>query len=75
LIFGHVQRQGRDFQRQYDLNPTRCQRITVSGFKIACAYRKSNSDILMVQSAQGWTTKNMPVAIDGARDRGIFLQG
>jgi hypothetical protein len=26
---------GRDFQRQYDLNPARCQRITVSGFKIA----------------------------------------
>jgi hypothetical protein len=28
---------GRDFQRQYDLNPARCQRITVSGFKIARA--------------------------------------
>jgi len=24
---------GRDFQRQYDLNPARCQRMTVSGFK------------------------------------------
>jgi hypothetical protein len=30
---------GRDFQRQYDLNPARCQRITVSGFKIARAPR------------------------------------
>jgi hypothetical protein len=25
---------GRDFQRQYDLNPARCQRKTVSGFTI-----------------------------------------
>jgi hypothetical protein len=33
------------------------------------AYRKSNPDILMVQSAQGRTTKIVPVAIDGARDR------
>jgi hypothetical protein len=29
----------RDFHRQYDLNPARCQRITVSGFKIARAPR------------------------------------
>ena len=28
---------GANFQRQYDLNPARCQRITVSGFKIARA--------------------------------------
>jgi hypothetical protein len=28
-----------DFQRQYDLKPARCQRITVSGFKIARAPR------------------------------------
>ena len=28
---------GRDFQRQYDLNPARCQRTMVSGFTIASA--------------------------------------
>src|SRR5580704_10028819 len=30
---------GRDFQRQYDLNPARCQRTTVSGFTIVSALR------------------------------------
>src|ERR1700726_2483361 len=30
---------GRDFQRQYDLNPARCQRTTVSGFTIVSAWR------------------------------------
>ena len=30
---------GRDFQRQYDLNPARCQRTTVSGFTIISALR------------------------------------
>src|SRR6202166_2167334 len=29
----------RDLQRQYDLNPARCHFITVSGFKIANAFR------------------------------------
>src|SRR5258705_13978063 len=29
----------RDLQRQYDLNPGRCHFITVSGFKIARAFR------------------------------------
>jgi hypothetical protein len=28
---------GRDFQRQYNLKPARCQRITVSGFTIVSA--------------------------------------
>jgi hypothetical protein len=28
----------RDFQRQYDLNPARCQRTTVSGFTIVSAW-------------------------------------
>src|ERR1700742_4393173 len=28
---------GRDFQRQYDLNPARCHRTTVSGFTIVSA--------------------------------------
>src|ERR1700721_4128674 len=30
---------GRAFQRQYDLNPARCQRTTVSGFTIVSALR------------------------------------
>src|SRR5258708_5330622 len=30
---------GRDFQRQYDLNPARCQRTTVAGFTIVSALR------------------------------------
>jgi hypothetical protein len=37
--------------------------------------RKSNPDILVMQSAHDWATKNVPGAIDGARDRRIFLQG
>jgi hypothetical protein len=39
------------------------------------ACRKLNLGILVMQSAQGWATKNVPGAIDGARDRCIFLQG
>ena len=30
---------GREFQRQYDLNPARCQRTTVSGFTSVSALR------------------------------------
>jgi hypothetical protein len=41
----------------------------------AGACRKLNPGILVMQSAQGWATKNVPGAIDGARDRCIFLQG
>jgi hypothetical protein len=40
-----------------------------------CACRKLNPAVLVMQSAQGWATKNVPGAIDGARDRRIFLQG
>ena len=40
-----------------------------------CACRKLNPAILVMQSAQDWATKNAPGAIDGARDRCIFLQG
>jgi hypothetical protein len=29
----------------------------------------------VMQSAQDWATKNVPDAIDSARDRRIFLQG
>jgi hypothetical protein len=30
---------GRDFQRQYDLNPARCQRMTVAGVTIVSTLR------------------------------------
>jgi hypothetical protein len=40
-----------------------------------CACRKLNPGILVMQSAQDWATKNVPGAIDGARDRCFFLQG
>src|SRR5438270_2056447 len=36
-----------------------------------CACRQLNPGILVVQSAQGWATKNVPGAIDGARHRCI----
>jgi hypothetical protein len=39
----------------------------------SCACRKLNPAILVMQSAQDWATKNMPGAIDSARDRRIFL--
>jgi hypothetical protein len=42
---------------------------------LGCACRKLNPGILMMQSAQDWATKNVPGAIDGARDRCIFLEG
>jgi hypothetical protein len=41
---------------------------------VRCACRKLNPGILVMQSAQDWATKNVPGAIDGARDRRIFLQ-
>jgi hypothetical protein len=40
-----------------------------------CACRKLNPGILVMQPAQDWATKNVPGAIDGARDRCILLQG
>ena len=40
-----------------------------------CACRKLNPAILVMQSIQDWATKNVPDAIDSARDRRIFLQG
>src|ERR1700723_3064082 len=41
----------------------------------ACAWRKLNPSIFVMQSAQGWATKNVPGAIDGARNRCIFVKG
>src|SRR3984893_5987065 len=37
---------GRDFQRQYDLNPARCQRTTVSGFTIVSALRVLGANLV-----------------------------
>src|SRR6478609_9781166 len=37
-----------DFQRQYDLKPARCQRITVSGFKIARAPRILTAYVIQI---------------------------
>jgi hypothetical protein len=45
------------------------------GFRFACACRKSNPDILVVQPAENWAAKNVPGPLDGARDRRILLQG
>jgi hypothetical protein len=42
---------------------------------VACACRKLNPAISVMESTQYWATKNVPGAIDGARDRCIFLQG
>jgi hypothetical protein len=42
---------------------------------ISCACRKLNPGISVMESAQDWATKNVSGAIDGARDRCIFLQG
>src|SRR5258708_38582000 len=41
----------------------------------ACACRKSNPDILVVQPAENWAAKNLPGPFDGARERRILLQG
>jgi hypothetical protein len=43
--------------------------------KYDCACRKLNPGISVMESAQDWATKNVPGAIDGARDRCIFFQG
>jgi putative transposase len=40
----------------------------------ACACRKSNPDILVVQSAQDRTAKNVSSALNGARCRRILVQ-
>jgi hypothetical protein len=42
---------------------------------LGCACRKLNPGILVMQPAQDWATKNVPGAIDGAREGCILLQG
>jgi putative ABC transport system substrate-binding protein len=46
-----------------------------TGLIIACACRKSNPDILVVQPAENWAAKNVPGPLGGTRDRRILLQG
>ena len=46
----------------------------VDDLVIACACRKSNPNILVVQPAQDRAAKNGPGQFDGARDRRILLQ-
>src|SRR5258708_32079606 len=41
----------------------------------SCACRKLNPGILVMQSAQGWATKNVPGAIDGGSDPGCARSG
>jgi hypothetical protein len=47
----------------------------VAGNHDRCACRKLNPGISVMESAQDWATKNVPGAIDGARDRCILFQG
>jgi hypothetical protein len=39
----------------------------------ACACRKSNPDIFVMQSAQNWMTKNVTDVLNGARYRRILM--
>ena len=41
---------------------------------LACAYRKSNPAILMVQSAQDRAADDIPGPLNAAMDRGILVQ-
>jgi hypothetical protein len=56
----------RDFQRQYDLKPARCQRMTVSGFTIVSALmafgtkRYSPTKIKAIHGTEGHSLRHMP---------------
>jgi hypothetical protein len=56
-----------------DLMPRRFNSIAIEA-SVVCT-ENLNPDVVMMKSAQDWTTKNVSGAIDGARDRCIFLQG
>jgi hypothetical protein len=47
---------------------------TVMTRRTRCACRKSNPDILMVQSAQHWPAENVPGPLNGARGRRVLVQ-
>jgi hypothetical protein len=46
-----------------------------TGNAAACACRKSNADILVVQPAENWAANNLPGSFDGTRERRILPQG
>jgi NADPH-dependent curcumin reductase CurA len=46
----------------------------ISRYNDACAYRKSNPAILMVQSAQDRAADDIPGPLNAAMDRGILVQ-
>ena len=50
--------------------------LVLNGFlgTIACAYRKSNPDVLMVQSAQDRQAENAANGLNTARNRRILAQ-
>ena len=54
-----------------DARPVKVMIINMFGGTCVC--RKLNPGISVMQSAQDRATKNAPGAIDGARDRCIFL--
>jgi hypothetical protein len=60
---------GRDFQRQYDLNPARCQRTTVSGLTSVSAlstwYQTIQPDKdQAIDGTQGQSLRQMPALDD-----------
>jgi hypothetical protein len=61
--------------------PTKAAKVPTGGVDprksttATCACRKLNPGILVMQPAQDWATKNVPGAIDGAREGCILLQG
>src|SRR6201993_783711 len=63
---GRPQRR-RDFQRQYDLKPARCQRMTASGFTIVRAMmafgtkRYSPTKIRRIHGTEAQSLRQMPV--------------
>jgi len=72
------QRHGRHFRGatlHQSAEPGTLLRSVLARVADNCAYRKSNPDILVVQPAENWAAKNVPGAIDGARNRRILLQG
>ena len=60
--------------RQINFGLERTTAMTSSRSTTACACRKSNPNILVVQPAQDRAAKNGPGQFDGARDRRILLQ-
>jgi hypothetical protein len=71
LIMGHGRRQILWFA--VTAHPT-AEWIANQLTEACCACRKLNPGISVMESAQDWATKNVPGAIDGARDQCILVQ-